>query len=179
MTIEIHTDLKKFSEGKANKSTYGYYLFFIFLIFFSISFYAQRQYPSKFALFYTHISSQGSYVKNPDGALIWNIGMIIIGILYVPLFMYYYRCYSQNFPKYAHRGLVAGLCGSLSYIFVGLFPEEYDIFHEIPSTIAFFGHIFSAYFYYPALRTKLKQKLGIIRIYFIIMYPNYLYCNHN
>jgi len=83
----------------SSKKIHGIYLIFVILILTLSCVIAQMLYPVPYSMLDYHVSAQGGINVNTQGYIYWNIGMIITGILLIPLILYLHRSYSSTSPK--------------------------------------------------------------------------------
>jgi hypothetical membrane protein len=106
---------------------------------------AQMLYPVPYNIMNDHVSNQGSILRNPDGHIVWNIGIIITGIFLIPSVLFVYRQFRLKIPSGTRDSsilfvlLVSGLTGCLGFVLVGIFPSEIAILHQIGGVSFFFG----------------------------------------
>ncbi|MBY9006231.1 MAG: DUF998 domain-containing protein [Candidatus Lokiarchaeota archaeon] len=106
-------------------------IFFIF-IFFSILFYNKNWSP-----FNTRLSDFGSISTGNtiEGALLFNIGIIIVGCMLIPFYIGLYRWLNGLKEKKKRKLLITtllfGCLSGISLIMLGIFPVETDPIHEI------------------------------------------------
>jgi hypothetical membrane protein len=99
---------------------------------------AAFQYPMQFNPFDNWISDLGSYEKNPSGALIYNIGSGIAGLLLMPFFislMAWYKLAKKN--RHLYLGAeIFGLISAFGMIMLAVFYEETSL-HALWATVCF------------------------------------------
>jgi hypothetical membrane protein len=102
------------------------------------TFAAAFQFPVQYNPFNNWISDLGSYEKNPSGAIIYNVGAVVAGLLLVPLFisvMAWYKQVKKN--RLFYLGAEAfGLVAAFGLIMHAVFQEETSL-HTIGATMCF------------------------------------------
>ncbi len=126
-------------KGKASNKHTRNYLLFIVAIFFAISVYAQIVFPDSYSIFRNTISDQGSTFLNPFGAKLWNLGMIILGILTIPHFLYLYHILKSLSVVFSTISTALGIVCSISLSLVGIFPLDFRAPHLVFAGICFIG----------------------------------------
>lgn len=146
--MECNFSLTSLIQGRASKRVESFYLGWTILIFFVISWLAQLTYPEPYSPLFHNISYLGGFAHNPEGALLWNIGMIGVGILLIPHQLYLHRhlrvSLSGENPftkKCLTGGLVCRIIACLGFVFIAIFPEDFGIWHMIPAFGVFFGFL--------------------------------------
>ncbi|WP_371803479.1 DUF998 domain-containing protein [Candidatus Lokiarchaeum ossiferum] len=144
-------------KGKASKKSQGIYLFgllFFCIIFFTISIII---YPN-YSIFQESISSLGIPNENPDGYFYWSIGMMILGLLFIPHLLYFYRVLHPTAYKTSIISLILSIIASLGLVGVGFFPEDTIYPHYTCATIAFLGYFSSFCCNLYILNKKIKDQ---------------------
>ena len=126
-------------KGKASIKHTRNYLLFIVTVFFAISIYAQIVFPEPYSIFRNTISDQGSIFLNPSGYKLWNLGMIILGILTIPHFLYLYNILKSLSVVFSILSTALGIVCSISLSFVGIFPLDFRTPHLVFAGICFIG----------------------------------------
>ncbi len=126
-------------KGKASIKHTRNYLLFIFITYFAISVYAQLVFPENYSVFRNTISDQGSLILNPVGAKLYNFGMIILGILAIPHFLYLYNILKSLSVVISTISTALGIICSISLSFIGIFPLDFRTPHLIFAGICFIG----------------------------------------
>ncbi|MHA1729807.1 MAG: DUF998 domain-containing protein [Promethearchaeota archaeon] len=137
--------------GDFSKRNYKFYFLSIFGILLICQFISIFLFPDGYTIVDNCISQLGSLKKNPIGHWFFNIGLIFTGIFSLPSFLYIHKRFSM-FPS----GLISQLLNHLSmglsaiglsgFAFVGIFPEEFDIFHDVSAGLAFGGFFLAQFF---------------------------------
>jgi hypothetical membrane protein len=85
------------------------------------------------------ISDLGSSASNPSGALFFNLGCVITGIMLFPFFAGLYKWYTPErrikIPITVAQGV--GIISAVSLIMIGVFSEDYGFIHWLWSAIFF------------------------------------------
>ncbi|QEE14436.1 DUF998 domain-containing protein [Promethearchaeum syntrophicum] len=131
-------------KGKASKNQTRNYFFFVLAIFFVISVYAQIVFPEPYSIFRNTISDQGGIMLNPIGHKLWNFGIVLLGILSIPHFLYLYHILKSLSIIYSTLSTALGILCSLSMSFVGIFPQDFEVPHGIFASICFLGSFIKA-----------------------------------
>ncbi len=125
--------------GKASKMMHGIYFGTILSGYVIISLIAQSLFPVDYSILDFKISAQGGITSNPEGHLLWNIGMIVMGILLIPHMLYLYENLKVSSPQFAQVVRLISISACVGFSFVGVFPREYPLPHSIPAAIALYG----------------------------------------
>ena len=143
------TDLRRYLEtlrvpveimtGKSSPKNYRRYMLAIASIFLIVSVYAQLSFPETYSFLRNTISDQGSIMLNPDGHRLWNIGIILLGILTIPYLLFLYHVLKSLSEIFSLVSTVIGIISSVSVSFVGIFPLDFEISHLISARVAFIG----------------------------------------
>ncbi|MFX0207240.1 MAG: DUF998 domain-containing protein [Candidatus Hodarchaeota archaeon] len=109
----------------------------IYCIFTFISF---SFFPRNFNPFSNNLSELGDFYDNPNGAIFYNLGMVITGLVsmlfYIGLYKWFMNKKKNNLLVV---GLVAGIINALAIIMAGIFSETQETFtqHVFWSTLIF------------------------------------------
>jgi hypothetical membrane protein len=99
---------------------------------------AAFQFPVHYNPFDNWISDLGDYEKNPSGAIIYNVGSALTGLLLMPLFvslMAWYKQAKRNRYLYL-GGEIFGLLTAFGMIMLGIFQEGTSL-HVLWATLCF------------------------------------------
>lgn len=120
-------------------------------------------YPTPFSPFYEWMSNLGNINLNPSGALIFNFGCIITGIILLPFIFSFYRWISEVRWKkiFIIVSIILGIFASISLIGIGLFPETSIKLHTIFASEIFESTLFIILFMILALHHHPKFKRTI------------------
>ncbi len=115
---------------------FGLLAFIVFTIF---TFISLVLYPQPFSVLFDWLSNLGNVNLNPVGAVFFNWGCIITGIILIPFVINFYR---WNQGKISERILLIltillGIFASISLIGVGVFPETHIHLHVLAATGVF------------------------------------------
>ena len=113
---------------------------FVFTIF---TFISVALYPTPYNPLYDWLSNLGNVNLNPSGALFFNGGCIITGLILIPFIASLYRWNSpMNWSKILLLiGIILGIFASISLIGVGVFPETHIKLHVLAAS-GVFGSLF-------------------------------------
>lgn len=114
----------------------GIAAFIVFTIFILVSVFL---YPTYYNPLYGWLSNLGNINLNPSGAIFFNWGCIITGLILIPFFV---GLYDWKPHKIWGRillvlGMVFGIFASISLIMVGIYPETESTLHFIAATDVF------------------------------------------
>lgn len=100
-------------------------------------------YPTPYNPLYDWLSNLGNSNLNPSGAIFFNWGCIITGIILIPFFIGLYRWHPvRKWSKILLvLGMLLGIFASVSLISVGFFPETHIKLHVLAAS-GVFGSIF-------------------------------------
>lgn len=117
---------------------------FAFIVFTASALISSLLYPIPYSPLYEWISNLGNYNLNPSGALIFNLGCVITGILLLPFVVSFYRWISDVRWKriFIIVGIILGILASISLVGIGLFPETSINLHVIFATEIFESLLF-------------------------------------
>lgn len=96
-------------------------------------------YPTYYNPLYEWLSNLGNINLNPSGAVFFNWGCIITGLILIPFFVGLYAWKPQKIwgRILLVLGMVIGIFASISLIMVGIYPETESTSHFIAATIVF------------------------------------------
>jgi len=96
-------------------------------------------YPIPYSLLYDWQSNLGNITLNPSGALLFNWGCIITGLILIPFIITFYRWNkaSQWRKILLILVIILGVFAAISLIGVGLFPETHIKLHVLAATSVF------------------------------------------
>jgi len=104
------------------------------------------------------ISDLGSFYRNP-GYIMFSIGLIIAGIIFIPHALYFYRCLKPDIELLSKISLLFFLISSVGITLVGVFPHDiYYLAHTIAAVMAFGGLVIATLFMTFPLLKKLLRK---------------------
>jgi hypothetical membrane protein len=129
-------------QGKAPSKIHRVYILLIFFFFAVMCLIAQNLFPEPYSFLKNSISDQGCPLNNPNGYFLFNIGIIVLGLLLIPHFLYLSHVLRQIMPGVALITLILGLIGSTGMIFVGIFPKHLEPIHGIVARITFIAFFF-------------------------------------
>ena len=124
--------------GKAPKRIHAFYIFSILFFYLIIIIASICLYPEPYSIF-NHVSNLGSKSTNPNGYLLWNIGTVILGLLFIPHMIYIHNYFISSSPKLGAINCIIGIISSIGWSFVGIFREDFITAHFITASIAFIG----------------------------------------
>ena len=118
----------------------GYLVILTFCIFSYASFFSH---PGPYNPFNNNLSQLGNYYLNPNGAVFFNTGMVLSGILILP----FYHQLSKKQPKYVRQIVSIGAFNSLSVVMAGIFSESVNFtLHTLWSLLIFITFLPILYF---------------------------------
>lgn len=144
--------------GKSSKNEQGIYFGIILAGYTIVSWISQNLFPVKYSWLDFKISAQGGITSNPDGYILWNIGMILMGILLIPHMRYLYENLKDSSPRFAKAINILSITACIGFSFVGVFPREYILLHSIPAAIALYGFYFTLNMYFLLLIERKKNE---------------------
>ena len=124
--------------GKAPKKIHSFYIFSILFLYFLITIISICLYPEPYSIF-NHVSNLGSKSANPNGFLLWNIGTMILGLLFIPHMLYLHNYFISSLPRLGTLNCIFGIISSIGWSLVGIFREDFITAHFITASIAFIG----------------------------------------
>ena len=100
-------------------------------------------YPTTYTPLYDWLSNLGNIFLNPNGAIFFNLGCIITGLILIPFIMNFHRWNpTRRYQKIlVYTVIVLGIYACISLIGVGLFPETEIKMHIIAAS-GVFGTLF-------------------------------------
>lgn len=107
--------------------------------FFIFSFISYLHFPITYTIFTNYVSELGNPLRNPNGAIYFNIGAIITGITLFPFFIGLHLWYSEVTWRTTLIIIsqLLGFSAAFSVIMVGLFPEHLITAHLFWSYLFF------------------------------------------
>ncbi len=96
-------------------------------------------YPGAYGPVTHYLSRLGNYNMNPAGAIFYNLGCIVTGLMLIPLFASFFFWYTE---KRLQRlvlviGQILGMCSGIALIAIGVFSEDKGSPHMAASSIFF------------------------------------------
>jgi hypothetical membrane protein len=84
-------------------------------------------YPTPYNPLYAWLSNLGNIYLNPSGAIFFNLGCILSGIIMIPFFagLYEWKPIKKLSKILLILGMLFGIYASVSLIMVGVFPETH------------------------------------------------------
>ena len=131
-------------------------------------------FPGNYTPYEHHISDQGGILNNPEGHRIFNLGVILTGILLIPYFLWLHRRLLPTTPPLSRLATLFSIIGCIGFCFVGIFPQDIKKTHDFAADIAFGGLGLGIFFtmFILARKTHLKgpwpNKFGFLAIYSLI-----------
>lgn len=100
-------------------------------------------YPTTYTPLYDWLSNLGNIFLNPNGAIFFNLGCIISGLILIPFIINFHRWNpTRRYQKIlVYSVIVLGIYACISLIGVGLFPETNIKMHIIAAS-GVFGTLF-------------------------------------
>ncbi|MHA1717907.1 MAG: hypothetical protein ACTSWX_10165, partial [Promethearchaeota archaeon] len=131
--------ISHFLEGKGLCKDYiDYFILFLLIFLFTLTIPALL-FPTHYAIPEYFISAMGNYSKNPIGAYFFNGGMIVLGIMQIPLQIFLAQKLRKESENLALTSGILGIIASMGYIMVGFFPENIWVPHIIGASLVFIG----------------------------------------
>ncbi|QEE14405.2 DUF998 domain-containing protein [Promethearchaeum syntrophicum] len=171
---EFLIETSKFIEGKASLNAYFLNLCLIILIMGLTLIIPLLLFPTFYSIKTNTISDLGVYLNNPQGAPIFNAGILITGVLQIPFTMKIYQMIEKGDSKLAKITQLFSLIGALGFIIVGIFPSNIRIPHLLGAFMVFFGYFIIANIDWIILIRKrkrneeIKENTGHLGIFYII-----------
>ncbi len=128
----------------------------ILIIYFIFTYIAILKFPGKYSIFY-YVSDLGGRISNPYGFYFWNFGTMLFGFGLIPQIIFMTNQFQMRKAKFTTQFRVIGIISSLGFCFVGIFPQDYEIFHQIFASIALIG-LFIFIFYNYLIQLKHKSQ---------------------
>jgi len=148
--------LKRIVTGRFDRNEVKRYLAFQTLAFWGAIFVAWLSYPTvnQYSIMTHTFSFLGSFEKkhNPEHWWIFSLAMVFWGMSSIPVVLYLYRRFAMLSTWGARVGCALMLLGSISIVFVGLFPEahgevigewEWTDIHMKAAPLVAVGYIFA------------------------------------
>ncbi len=100
-------------------------------------------YPTPYNPLYAWLSNLGNIYLNPSGAIFFNLGCILSGIIMIPFFagLYVWKPIKKLSKILLILGMLLGIYASVSLIMVGVFPETHLQQHLLAAA-GVFGSLF-------------------------------------
>ncbi len=100
-------------------------------------------YPTPYNPLYSWLSNLGNIYLNPSGAIFFNLGCILSGIIMIPFFagLYEWKPIKKLSKILLILGMLLGIYASISLIMVGIFPETHLQQHLLAAA-GVFGSLF-------------------------------------
>ncbi|MHA1584656.1 MAG: hypothetical protein ACTSVU_02130 [Promethearchaeota archaeon] len=116
------------------------------------------KFPGGYVFLQNSVSSIGNPLKNPTGYYFWDFGMIISGLLFIPITQYIYRALQPTANISSRVFRLFTILSSLGVVGVGIFHENQPWPHYSCATFAFFGFFFAGCWNIYTLIKRLKNK---------------------
>ncbi len=113
------------------------------IVFTVFTFTSLALYPTTYNPLYAWLSNLGNIYLNPSGAIFFNLGCILSGIIMIPFFagLYKWKPIKKLCKILLILGMVLGIYASVSLIMVGVFPETHLQQHLLAAA-GVFGSLF-------------------------------------
>ena len=134
----------QFLKGQAPPKVQSVYMLCVTIIYILISVISQALFPESYSILRNTISNQGNSIINPQGYLIFNIGVFFIGFALIPHILFIMNHIRRTSKIIAYISAVFSVIGSISLSLLGVFPEEVEIPHLIVAGLAFIGFLLGA-----------------------------------
>ncbi|TFG26493.1 MAG: hypothetical protein EU532_09675 [Promethearchaeota archaeon] len=124
---------------------------FAIITFWSFAFISMAHFPGVYNPFVNWMSNLGNSKLNPEGAIYFNIGIIIAGIALFPFFIGLYEWYIGG-PRNKRLTILTQLAGfycAFAMIMCGIYPENYFLIHIFWSMSLFIMSVFT--FLFPSI----------------------------
>ncbi len=114
-----------------------------FIVFTLFTFTSTFLYPTPYTPLYDWLSNLGNINFNPMGAMFFNWGCIITGVIMIPFFigLYIWKPLKKWSKILLVIGIILGIFASISLIGVGVFPETH-IKQHVMAAAGVFGSLF-------------------------------------
>ncbi|MHA1377382.1 MAG: DUF998 domain-containing protein [Candidatus Helarchaeota archaeon] len=96
------------------------------IILFIFIFISYLYFPTYYSIFNNYVSELGNCLRNPNGAIYFNIGAILSGVFLFPFFIGIHLWYSENTWRnfFLIGSQTSGFIAAFSMIMVGFYPEN-------------------------------------------------------
>ena len=121
--------------------TEGIYISSVILAYIVVIILAMVYFPVTYSMLRFHISALGGLARNPEGNLIYNIGIFWIGIAIFPHLKYIFKNLEKLHFKISKVGIWFGGIGCIGFSGLGIFPEDVGILHKIFALSSVIGFI--------------------------------------
>ncbi|MHA1672618.1 MAG: hypothetical protein ACTSYI_03240 [Promethearchaeota archaeon] len=159
----------KFLSGRSPKKSYLILMSIIIVVLLATNIFAILAYPRTYSFFRRSVSSLGNRLKNPDGHIIWSIGMCFAGLSLIPYALFLY----QKFRPIARITSIVStsilILSCIGIFGVGIFSEDAGWIHYIFALIAFFLSFVGFSFNMYTLIKSRKDKRGWPKIWQIVI----------
>ncbi|MHA1683260.1 MAG: hypothetical protein ACTSUE_20140 [Promethearchaeota archaeon] len=158
--------------GRLSKKVYLRYFLVVMLIYAFGMIFGASMYPGGFSLVTVYTSYLGSPVKNPSGALVYNICELSAGIMLIPHFTFLYRRLSPTMKVVSFISCLLGILGSIGFAGIGIFYQDSNAdAHQITTIIAFGGYGLCALFMISPLIRNICLKRAWPKLWhFLVVY---------
>ncbi|HMF31783.1 MAG TPA: DUF998 domain-containing protein [Candidatus Lokiarchaeia archaeon] len=135
MREKLHT----FFTGRASKRDQLLFFAFTLAVLLTGIIISQAFFPGGYSILNNHISDQGGWANNPQVFWVFDICVVISGILLISSFVWLYRRLLPTMPPVSHLATLGSLAGCVGFICVGLFPQDLGWPHNYAADLAFGG----------------------------------------
>jgi hypothetical membrane protein len=88
-------------------------------------------FPSSFNWFDNYLSTLGDFYDNPNGAIFYNVGMVLTGIASILFYIGFYRwATKKDKSKLLLTSLLLGCINGFAIIMAGVFSETHETFPQ-------------------------------------------------
>lgn len=144
--------------GRTSKRVHAIFLLVTFVIFLFGVIYAQIVFPGRYSILNNWISDQGGIRNNPSGHMLFNICLIVAGSMLTNHFIWVYRRLLPTKSFLAKSHMFTGIIGCFGIVLVGIFPQDFELPHNIAGVLAFGGFYLSALFMFAIQLNKFTTK---------------------
>lgn len=131
--------ISEYCEGKSSLQAIKVALWLMIFSLGLILIISRLYFPTFYSMKIHFISTLGRYDRNPQGAYVFSVGLILVGIQQFLLTVNLSNILNTEEPKLAKVSKFFGIIGALGYIIVGLFPSTTIIPHLVGAVMVFFG----------------------------------------
>ncbi|HYB68577.1 MAG TPA: DUF998 domain-containing protein [Candidatus Acidoferrales bacterium] len=111
----------------------------VIILYCAFTFSSWALYPAAYNPINNWLSDLGNSTRNPNGAVLYNVGCVLTGMALFPFFFGLYKWYTGESRRRAGVVVtqITGSAAALSLIMIGVFSENYGQLHDLWSQIFF------------------------------------------
>ncbi|MFW9919310.1 MAG: DUF998 domain-containing protein [Candidatus Thorarchaeota archaeon] len=137
--VMMERNASEMNTSKIMRAPHVFFGTLVILIYCSFTLISWLLYPDPYGPITHYLSRLGNVDYNPSGAIFYNLGCIITGILLVPFFIGLIRWHSKKLIQKVLLtiGQVFGMTSGIALVLIGIFSEDQGQPHMTASSLFF------------------------------------------